>query len=431
MAPTDATQDSKLPVYFFIQGGGFNTNSNPNINASGIILAADMDLIVVTINYRVGPYGFLTNADEITPNNGLRDQRKAMEWVQANIARFGGDPDRVVIGGTSAGAASVVLHLTAENGTDRGLFRGAIASSPSFASTLTIAQSQYQYKQFATRLGCAVKDSLACLRGKTATEIQEQNFNIPLPGGAKPPLYQWLPVLDFDFISDYTYRAFKEGKFIHVPTIFGDDTNGGTTFAPKNASTLAQSNSFLLDQYPTLSLPQLGEISDMYPNPNDTCPNTGCYWRQASNVYQEVRYMCPALHANAIMSASGLPSFAYQYNVEDPTQVELGLGVPHTIDLEALIGAEYTDEAPESYKPGGINERATPVIQGYWTSFMRTLEPNKYREKGTAEWKPWEGVKRQKRMVLGTGGATEMVDIGDGLRTRCEYWVRNGIDMML
>lgn len=430
MAPTDAKPDSKLPVFVYIQGGGFNTNSNANINASGIILAADKDLVVVSMNYRVGPYGFLTNGDLVTANNGLRDQRKAMEWVQKNIASFGGDPERVVVGGTSAGGASVVMHLLAENGTDKGLFRGAIASSPSFAQTLTVKQAQYQYNQFATRLGCAVKDSLACLRNKTAEEVQTQNFNIPLPGGAKPPLYQWLPVLDFDFITDYAYRAFREGKFIRVPTILGDDTNGGTQFAPKNASTLAASNSFLLDQYTTLSPADLGEIDELYPNPNDTCPAIGCYWRQASNMYQEVRYMCPSLHANAILAASKLKTYAYQYNVEDPDQIAAGMGVPHTADLDALLGYEFSDGAPLSLAPGELNERATPVIRGYWTSFMRTLDPNKCREEGTAKWETWGGS-RQDRMVLGTAGKTEMVDIGDGLRTRCDYWLRKAPDMMV
>lgn len=431
MAPTNATADSKLPVYFYIQGGGFSLNSNPNINASGIIKAASHDLVVVSINYRVGPYGFLTNGDSVVANNGLRDQRKALEWVQRNIAKFGGNPDHVVIGGTSAGAASVVMHLTANNGTNMDLFHGAIASSPSFATTLTIAESQYQYNHLVTRLGCAVKDSLGCLRNKTTTEIQKLNYNIPLPGGAAPPLFQWLPVLDFDFITDYAYRSLQEGNFIKIPTIFGDDTNGGTQFAPKNLTTLAESGMFLLNQYPTLTPAQLGDVEELYPNPNKTCPKVGCYWRRTANVYQEIRYMCPALHANAIMR-SFAPSYAYQYNVEDPEQMEAGLGVPHTIDLEALIGAEYTDEAPVSYQEGEINERITTVIQGYWTSFMRTLDPNKYREEGTAEWAAWgEGESGQNRMILGTGGRTEMVNIGSAFRERCEYWVQQAAGMFL
>ena len=447
-APSNATQNSKLPVYFYIQGGGFGINSTPNFNASGIIISADYDLIVVSINYRVGPYGFLTNGDEITPNNGLRDQRKAMEWVQKHIDKFGGDPHKVVIGGTSAGAASASFHLLANNGTDLGLFRGAIASSPSFAATLTSQQSQYQYNQLAVRLGCAVKDSLGCLRNKTADEIQEQNFAIPLPGAANPPSYQWVPTIDNDFVTDLPYRSLRDGKFVHVPTIWGDDTNGGTQFAPEDTSTQAEANQFLIDAYPTLTPAQLGEINDMYPNPNiSTCPNEGCFWRQTSNMYQEVRYMCPALYTTSVMAAAAndgsTRSYHYLWNVEDPDQIAAGLGVPHTIDLEALIGYDYAEDVPESYQEGEINERATPNIRGYWTSFMRTLNPNSHRAPDTAEWVPWAGpageLRRrggghcgsQKRLVFGTGGATNMTAIDGGLKMRCDYWVKHGIQMLL
>ena len=89
-APTDATSDSLLPVFFSIPGGGLNALSDANNNGSELILAADKDMVVVTINYRVGPYGFLASSEvqnDGTINAGLHDQRKALEWVQANIRK--------------------------------------------------------------------------------------------------------------------------------------------------------------------------------------------------------------------------------------------------------------------------------------------------------------------------------------------------------
>src|SRR3569833_3810209 len=109
-------------------------------------------MVLVTFNYRVGPYGCLPVAG--AANNGLRDQRKAMEWGGRHIAGFGGDPNHVVLGGASAGAGSIALHLTAEGGKDTGLFHGAAAESVSFATVLTIDQSRYQYETFALRVGC-------------------------------------------------------------------------------------------------------------------------------------------------------------------------------------------------------------------------------------------------------------------------------------
>lgn len=89
-APSNATTNSKLPVYLYIQGGGFNDNSNANYNGTGLVTASGNNIIVVTFNYRVGPYGFLTNGDDIPTNNGLYDQRKVMQWVQNYISLFGG-----------------------------------------------------------------------------------------------------------------------------------------------------------------------------------------------------------------------------------------------------------------------------------------------------------------------------------------------------
>ena len=89
-APTDATTESLLPVFFSIPGGGLNSLSDANNNGSDLILAADKDMIVVTINYRVGPYGFLASS-EIQQNGiinaGFHDQRKALEWVQTHIKK--------------------------------------------------------------------------------------------------------------------------------------------------------------------------------------------------------------------------------------------------------------------------------------------------------------------------------------------------------
>ena len=88
--PSSASPDSNLPVYIYIQGGGLNKNSDPNFNASSLIPAADNGIVVVTFNYRVGPYGFLAgkevqaNGDH---NAGHLDQRKVLEWVQEHIAK--------------------------------------------------------------------------------------------------------------------------------------------------------------------------------------------------------------------------------------------------------------------------------------------------------------------------------------------------------
>ncbi|KAH8845603.1 hypothetical protein MCOR27_004543 [Pyricularia oryzae] len=428
-APSNATSSSKLPVVMFIQGGGFNKNSNSNYDGTGLVKAGDYGLIAITFNYRVGPYGFLTNGNEVEPNNGLKDQRKALQWIKKNIAQFGGDPDHVVLIGGSAGGASISLQLIAYGGKDEGLFHGAAATAVSFATVLTVEESQYQYDNFAILAGCAVADSLACLRSKNTTELQAANKPSAYPGASEAPLYMWNPVVDGDMLTELTYTAFEEGRFLRVPVIFGTSTNDGRSFAPRGTSTLGQSNTFLKDQFPYMTIEQMGKINDMYPNENNTCPDTGCYFGQAAAAYGDVRYMCPGMWISSIYEkfGQGSKSWNYRYDVEDPKQVASGEGVPHTSENQAIFGPEYTNGgAPASLYPGQINAHAVDVTQGYWTSFIRTLDPNTHKVADAVNWDTWTDA-GHKRLLIATGGKSSMEVVDDKTRERCEYITSIGV----
>ena len=91
-APSSATEKSKLPVFFWIQGGGYTGNSNPNYNGTNLINSSGGNVVVVNFNYRVGPFGFLAS-EKVRKNGdlnaGLLDQRKALQWVQKHISKVG------------------------------------------------------------------------------------------------------------------------------------------------------------------------------------------------------------------------------------------------------------------------------------------------------------------------------------------------------
>lgn len=446
-APTKATNLSKLPVYFFIQGGGFNYNSNANYDGSGLVTASGHEIIVVTFNYRVGPYGFLASREiqdspSASLNNGLKDQRRALQWVHKHISQFGGDPNHVVLGGDSAGAASIALHLTAHGGRDDGLFVAAAAESVSFATILTVEESQYQYDNFAIRLGCAnrstlstnheddstAEETLSCLRSKSTSELQSQNFKLPYPGSQNVPLFMWNPVIDDDLIQNYTYSAFDSGSFIRVPVIVGDNTNGGTSFTPRSTSTLAESNTFLHDQFPFLTSSHLQRIDELYPNEGPQFPKSGAWWRQVSNAYGDARYMCPNLFISSAFARHGVKrNWNYRYNVQDPSQVQQGLGVPHAVELAAIWGPRNVHGAsPYSYRSGGTNAWITPLMQSYWTSFVRQLDPNPFRQSGAPEWTGFiaedDGENGSwRRMLFDTASTTGMENVSTTLRARCKY----------
>ncbi len=104
-----------LPVLFWIHGGGFFAGSG-NTEIYGPEYFMDTDVVLVTFNYRLGPLGFLSlesegEEEDGTSNAGFRDQIKALEWTHKNVHRFGGDPERIVLMGESAGGMSVFYHM--------------------------------------------------------------------------------------------------------------------------------------------------------------------------------------------------------------------------------------------------------------------------------------------------------------------------------
>ncbi|OAX85446.1 hypothetical protein ACJ72_00171 [Emergomyces africanus] len=375
LAPSMAKPDSKLPVYFYIQGGGFNTNVDGRLDGTGLIKASDMNMIVVTFNYRVGLYGFLASKEikeKASLNNGLKDQMKALEWVKKYIQKFGGDPDHVTIGGDSAGAASVYYLLTAFGGKSVDTFHAA-----------TGARLRLEPK-------CECKDSISCLRKVDVDKMQKLDKRYPLPGASHPPLFMYSPTIDGELITDYTYRLLVGGKFKKVPMIFGSDTNEGTIFVPETTNSFKESDAFLKNQFPSLKRKHFRKLHKLYPKTNDVFPGSkkhGAYWRQGSNVYGEMRYNCPAIILTVVGSkyADANKVWNFHYDVEDPPAMRSGFGVGHTAHLPAIWGPKYS-HGPASYKGNGVNALIVPLMQGYWISFIRSFDPNKYRAKDSPEW---------------------------------------------
>ncbi|EEA22238.1 triacylglycerol lipase, putative [Talaromyces marneffei ATCC 18224] len=399
-APTNATNSTPLPVFVWIQGGGFNGLANANYDGTGLIEASEFNIVVVTFNYRVGPYGFLASREveqSGSLNNGLKDMIKLLQWVHKYIAQFGGDPTHVTIGGDSAGAGAITLLLSAYGGSNQldGLFHAAVAESQSFGPQLTVSESQFQFDNLTERTGCA--DSmhpLKCLRNLDINALQKENKEIPYPSGVLSPLYPYGPTIDNNLVSNYTISLFGEGKFMKIPVIFGDDTNEGTVFTPHNTSTVARADEFLSDNFPFLNETELSTINSMYmSSPDDPVySGAGKYWQGVSNAYGEMRYICPGIYLTTAYnndSTTRNTIWNYHYAVLDSTANSTGYGTRHTIEVNAIWGPDYvgSSSAPKSYST--TNENIVPLMQGYWTSFIRSYNPNTYRAAGAPEWKVW------------------------------------------
>ncbi|KAF2847201.1 triacylglycerol lipase-like protein [Plenodomus tracheiphilus IPT5] len=404
-APATAKNDSNLPVYVFIQGGGFNVNGNANYNGADLIDAADDGIVVVNFNYRVGPYGFLAGKDlaankTLSLNNGLKDQRFALKWVQKHIQEFGGNPAHVTLGGASAGGGSVVFQLTAYGGRDDKLFHAAAAESAAFPPLRDVENSQWQYDALMKETGC---DDLACLTTLDAVAFQTavRTLKQPFPGGTNPPIYFWNPTLDYDFVSDYTYNQLRDGRFVKVPTVFGDSTNEGINFTPKSIVSLPRAQQFILDQFPNVSWKKIAEV---WKGPADITQDPR--WRTlASDVYGHIRYTCPNLNMSATYATNNThPTWQYRWNVGTASHV--GELLPIWNNATSAAGV---------------------FIQAYWASFIRSYDPNKHAaEYLLAKGQPLESPewdvfsKNNQRMTFNDNNVVQMEDTPEEEWKRCD-----------
>lgn len=230
---------------------GYNQNWSPNYNGSEVVEKSGHGIIQVNFNYRVGVYGFFAGKaveEHGDLNNGLRDQLALLEWIQENISKvristscpmltqmlmcvpqFGGDPNHVVIHGSSAGAGSVALHLIAPQPETSRLFAGGIMESVFIPHQPRKTGLQWQYNRFVDKLGCVrdnAEEEMACLRSKDTNATQQANVPGPFPGSSGAPFWYWAPVIDGDLIPDEPLKLFACGEFTKVPMIIGNNQNG-------------------------------------------------------------------------------------------------------------------------------------------------------------------------------------------------------------
>ena len=225
-APASAKPGSKLPVMFWIHGGGFvaGSGSEPRYSDSALV---PKGVVLVTINYRLGVFGFLTSEelakedDGHAGNYGLMDMVAALRWVKANIANFGGDSGNVTIFGESAGSFAVNALTVAPDA--RGLFQKAIGESGAFfgaAIPMTeLAKRNQKNQEWIDSLG--VKN-LAELRDLPADKILESV--------QKKPGIGFAPVIDGKFLPESIPDAYAAGRQAHIPEIIGwnHDERAGT-----------------------------------------------------------------------------------------------------------------------------------------------------------------------------------------------------------
>jgi para-nitrobenzyl esterase len=364
-----APKREKQPVLVYIHGGAF-TDGSGNVPLYDGESLAKKGVVVVTINYRVGPLGFFTHPEltkesghDTSGNYGLLDQVAALKWVQTNIAAFGGDPARVTIAGQSAGASSV--HYLTASPIAKGLFVRAIAQSGArihMGPGKTLRESEQDGVRFAeSRKAPALRD-LRALPADTLASPLEGNF-------------AFRPIVDGWFLRANVDDVFAKGEQSDVPTLTGWTFDEGSYSSDygrmpteefrkqvqQRAGSLAEA---LLGLYPTATQEQAAESQ-----------------KAAARDQSLV-----SMHLWAVERArTGKTAvFTYLFTHPQPGPTQGTYGVFHSSELPYALGSLNKADRPWTATDKGIAD----VLSAYWANFIATGDPN---GKGLPRWPAFEG----------------------------------------
>ncbi|WP_437963494.1 carboxylesterase family protein [Sorangium sp. So ce260] len=371
----DRPASSSLPVLVWIHGGGFEQGSGGEVDYDGRVLSETTGSVVVTLNYRLGPLGFLAlpelkSEDPEHPSTGgygLEDQRAALEWVKANIGAFGGDPGKVTLFGESAGGISVCMHLVSPP--SKGLFHRAIIESGPCDSAADEASASAQGQELVEALGCADAPSvLECLRGKSAEEVMSalkagEKFLV----GSGPT---WFPVIDGWNLPDTPSKLLEAGSFEKVPTILGSNADEGSVFVVLwgEAATVTDEAEFA--EFAETFAPGHGEeVVALYPS--DTY---GSAQAAATAALGDAMFVCPTRRAARAIASGGAPTYLYHFTyAPQGTILGDGLGSFHSAEIRYVFGN------PGMLIPEPLTEEElgmSQAIAGYWSRHAESGDPN-------------------------------------------------------
>ncbi|XP_077500876.1 acetylcholinesterase-like [Amblyomma americanum] len=416
---------SSQPVMVWIHGGGFTFGSANEPSYNGANLATLGDVLVVSMNYRLGILGFMSaNSPEAPGNVGLLDQLEVLKWVQRNIASFGGDPERVTIFGESAGAASVHCHVMSPM--SEGLFKRAVLLSGTMYNIDMwdmIHESMVKGNKVADIVGCSKKgtidlsanaeDVIRCFRRKSADELMKASFE-----SVAPKVVPFYPIYHDSFLPKMPLVAMNRGFFGSIDVVAGVTSDEGALmpmFPPKPellAEDLQVSEKLGDALHATVSTWLKEDVPDVLDKYIADAPNGdgNALRRQYLDYSADRMFYCPLRFFADKHSERGNRVFAYVFDHKSATAPFPGwTGVPHAAELAFLFGHKYAED-PDS-PDGRMSEE-----------FVRAL--TSFAEKGFPELpekRKWPRYTKQSpvMIVMGHGQFNETQEFR---KSQCERW---------
>ena len=399
------------PVMVWIHGGGLTQGSAVQLNGGQPSYDgarfAELGVVLVSINYRLGPLGYLAQRDLVgeaedhrqSGNYGLLDQIRALEWVQENIVYFGGNPDQVTIFGESAGGLSVCALLAAPAA--QGLYTRAISQSggcPNQARSLNLGLQQGDRVTAALRCDSA-SDRLACLRAVDSQSLLDATQPVISTGiGADGESFGL--ITDGFVLPLSPGPALAFGSAAQVPLIIGVNDDEQTTLTPASVlpSTVSGYEAAI-----TAAFPQIGvQVLQRYPAAAYPTPQAAY-----QDLLDDVRFVCANRRAAADHATAGNPVYAYVL-----TEI-----LPDLASLESFHGLDVVLQFANRTNAQSEEIRIRERIRGAWVDFAHGLAP------GSSEGLGWPLYDADQRLALELNSNSTAV-LTDYRREYCEFWNR-------
>jgi para-nitrobenzyl esterase len=373
----------RLPVMVWIHGGGFTRGSGASASYDGENLARK-GVVLVTINYRLGIFGFMAHPEltaesehHASGNYGLQDQVAALEWVQKNIAAFGGDPKNVTIFGESAGSWAVNALMASPLA--KGLFQRVIGESGgNFSPMRSLAEAE--------KAGAKMDASIKALRAKPAEELLKSNEPV-----TRAIVDGWVLPQDVNTI-------FAQGKQNDVPLIVGSNADEGTSLAPQGANTKASGFTGSARQ-------SYGALSDgflkTYPAGTDEQAVSSFYAAYRDRTFGwEMRTW-----ARLATKTGHHPVYLYYFSHRPPGPQRDRLRAFHASEIPYVFG-NFVWQFPWEE----ADHRLSDVVSTYWVNFARTGNPNGASPNGSGlvRWPVYDP------------GKDQALEIGDTIAARAQ-----------
>jgi|KBSMisStandDraft_5_1062788.scaffolds.fasta_scaffold04576_5 para-nitrobenzyl esterase len=368
-APANATSQSKLPVMFWIHGGGFagGASSEPRHNGDFLPLKG---VVLVTINYRLGVFGFLATedlaqeADGASGNYGLLDMVAALQWVKSNIKQFGGNPDNVTIFGESAGSAAVSTLMASPIA--KGLFHRAIGESGG-----ALGEGLLDYQPASAR---AKTDGewVAKTGAKSLKELRALPTAAILEAAKSRGMVGFGPDIDGKLLVEPVRETYAAGRQAHVPLLAGWNRDEGSFFV-MGGMTAEKFKAMAAGMFKD----RAEEFLKLYPADNDEQAMRSAIDFGSDQFIAFGTWKWLEAHRKTGQS----PVYRYHFELAaPPSKFHPGSFAFHSDDIEYVFGTLDT-------RPGAVwreeDRKLSDEIMDYWTNFAKKGDPN---GAGLPEW---------------------------------------------